>query len=417
MSTSHIRKTVSPPPPLLSLWEMEAYRVRLRLFAALFGLLWIGLGSADWFMRFHWFGWQRNLIIPAHAPAVAMLGTGARSVTNEARRGGDLSNLIGIPAVAEKYAEDRPGAAHTYDAYGFRNAEFATGRCDVVVVGDSYAATGPRDEDTFAVQLARALGRPVYNHAAEGRGTFWSIVRFFASERFVGQEPRVLVWPVIEREIDGTYYQGGLFRVQESAAATGTVARRRSGVDWNQLHPSALRRSLPNTSAFNLAAGKAWNVARYRLFGLLNPAVIPAREGVPGDPLLFYGEAVAAQKWDARKRDLVHVTHALTNLSSMATARNMRLVMVLVPDKECVHAAALPDYVREGLRPCVLPDLERKLRDAGVAVVNLKPIFDSAVQRGEMLYWRDDTHWNPAGAGRAAEATAAEVMRLLQEHP
>lgn len=407
MSASHIKKTLSPEPPLLMAWEQPALRARMRLFSVLFVVMWGLLGAGDWYMRFHWFRWQRNFIVK-EAPAATAAASMAYAVTNELRLGGDLSNLIGIPQVATKYAEERPAAVHVFDAQGFRNRGSPRDRYDIVVVGDSYAATGPQDEDTFAAQLEQASGMSVYNHAAEGRGTFWSIVRFFAAERFVGHEPHFLVWPVIEREIAGDYYEGGYFQVVENARSTGGVATTTSGIDWRILHPSALHVSLPASSAYSLVAAKVWNRARYAVFGRLDPAVIAS---ATGEPMLFYGEAVAAQKWDAKKRDLWHVTHALTNLAAMASARGMTLVMVLVPDKECVHASQLPTYASAGIQPCVLPELEQRLRDAGVAVVNLKPAFDAAVARGDLLYWRDDTHWNPRGARLGAEETAAGLQR------
>ena len=91
----------------------------------------------------------------------------------------------------------------------------------------------------------------------------------------------------------------------------------------------------------------------------------------------------------------------------------MTLLFVLVPDKERVYAEALPRSAQIGMRPSVLPDIESRMRKEGLSVVNLLPAFDSAAANSEMLFWRDDTHWNAQGVRLAATVIAPEVKRLL----
>ena len=406
--SDHFKTAISPPPPLLALWQDAAPRSRCFAIVALLSLLWLGLGAADWFMRFQWFGWQRAFIV--RSATVSAAKPEAVIATNAPWRGGDLSRLIGISSVAAPFEEERPGATNYTDAAGFRNQPPILDRYPVVCVGDSYTATGPRFDETLPAQLSTSLGVPVYNHAVPGRGTFWATVCFFASERFLGSEPRVLVWPVIEREIAGRYFEGGLYQI---FAAPTNVARAASLIDWTQFRPASLKRSLPNTSAFSQLSGRVWNRARYTIFRRLNPAVLPAAKSVCNGPMLFYSEAVNASRWSDKDRDLDHVINAASNLTVLARNRGMTLLFVLVPDKERVYSSALPPSAHIGSQPCILPDLESRMRKNGIAVVNLLPAFEAAAIRGELLFWRDDTHWNPAGVHLAAEMIAPEVKRLL----
>ena len=411
--SSHIKKVISPPPPLLVAFENPALQNRCFAIALLLGLLWIALGTGDWFMRFHKFGWERSFIV--RGAAESAVRDESRVVTNAPYSGGDLSRLIGIRAVAARHEEDRPAATNFFDAYGFRNLPPLLDDYPVVVVGDSYAATGPRMEDTFPAQLSEAIGQPVYNHAVEGRGTFWAIVRFFAAERFRGKEPRVVVWPVIEREVAGAYFEGGLYQISQTEPSAGAKASSAARMDWSQLQPATLRRSLPNTSAFSQIANRIWNRVRYAVFHQVNPAVVPSSSPASGGPMLFYSEAVRFQKWTDSERDLRHLVHAVTNIAAIARSRGMELVFVLIPDKERIYADALPALVRAGMPPDVLPEVERQFRAAGLHVVNLLPVFESAARRGELLFWRDDTHWNPAGVRLAAQTVAPEVRRLSRD--
>jgi hypothetical protein len=55
-----------------------------------------------------------------------------------------------------------------------------------------------------------------------------------------------------------------------------------------------------------------------------------------------------------------------------------------------------------------LDDLAADLRSRGVNTVSLvgplRQAAASGLGRGEYIYWRDDTHWNPRGIRIAAEA-------------
>jgi hypothetical protein len=407
---SHIKTELSPPPPLLKSFESASPRLCLVLSLCV-GLVWIAIGAGDWFMRFHWFGWQRNFVLQ---PVVTPTHSAVASVqTNAPRLGGDLSSLIGIPKVSARYEEARPGATNYIDEAGYRNAERVRSEYQVVLVGDSYAATGPRFEDSLAAKLADQIGQPVYNHAAEGRGTFWAATRFFASEKFRGREPRVVVWPLIEREIAGEYFNGGLFQILSADRVAKNADVSVARIDWNQLAPASLRRSLPNSSALSLFAGKVWTRVNYEIFGQVNSYVVPGVSDVSGGPMLFYLESINSQRWTDDKRQLSGVGHALSEISRLARARGMEIVYVLVPDKERVYAEALPAHIRASVRPSVLPQVEALLREKGLVVVNLQQAFADVAARGGLLYWRDDTHWNPAGVELAVEAVSGEVRRLL----
>ena len=92
------------------------------------------------------------------------------------------------------------------------------------------------------------------------------------------------------------------------------------------------------------------------------------------------------------------------------SARGLRFVAVLAPSKYAVYAPWLPGARAPGDAP-YLDRLERSLRDDGVEVVNLRsPLVAAAgdaLGRGELLFHRDDTHWNAAGVEVAARAIAA----------
>lgn len=409
--SSHIKTELSSPPPLLTSFESAAPR-RCFVLMLCVGFVWLALGAVDWAKRFQHFGWHRGFVI--RSVAAQMERAEVVVLTNGVSRGGDLSKLLGIPAVASRYEEDRPAATNHFDAAGFRNPPKGADSYSVVVVGDSYAATGPRFEDSLSAQLAARLGLPVYNHAAEGRGTFWAAARFFASEKFRGHEPRVLVWPLIEREIAGAYFAGGYFQILSAGKVAPNVAAQSARVDWNQIAPASLRKSLPNSSAYSLKAGQYWNWIRFAVFGQVNPYVIPSAGEVAGGPMLFYSEGIRAHRWSDEQRKPEATAKALRDISTLAAERGITVLFVLVPDKERVYSAALPAHIRASVRPSFLPVVEDAMRRDGVGCINLDENFRRHAEAGgEALFWRDDTHWNPAGVALASEVVAPRVRELL----
>jgi hypothetical protein len=82
------------------------------------------------------------------------------------------------------------------------------------------------------------------------------------------------------------------------------------------------------------------------------------------------------------------------------------LVFVPIPTKYMIyHDYADPASTYNDFLPLLIQELEAK----GVICVNLYPVFME--QRGEILYWADDTHWNDRGMDVAVEATISELQK------
>jgi hypothetical protein len=62
--------------------------------------------------------------------------------------------------------------------------------------------------------------------------------------------------------------------------------------------------------------------------------------------------------------------------------------------------------------------VEALSREHGFTFLDLKPHFVDASKRlfegsHELLWWRDDSHWNPRGHAAAADVTYAHVLAKL----
>ncbi len=395
------------------------------LFVALFALGWVIVLAADWYFRFARYEWDKQLISRPPRAALDVADRPAfRTNLVQATRGGDLTQLIGIQRVAERFEEDRPAGYRVIDPFGFTNPPYERDAApDMVVVGDSFMATGNMDQ-LFSTKLAATSGLFVYNRALFGHGPFVSVLHFMDDPRFQETPPRVVVWGFAEREIDGVFFDSFAYRIRtrdvrmEAEIGAETARPGRTRVYWRAFAPRSLKASLPNTSFMAQVGEWLWNRARYVLFRRITPWVVVAAEPVAGDPVLFYRHHIGVLGRDPEELRLELIAPSVQVFDEYCRERGMELVVVLIPEKEQVYRHALPAQFNppeDPLPPSTLWTVEQELKARNIRVVNMLAPFREAFQRGERLYWQDDTHWNPHGVQMAAEHVWEEVMNVFPD--
>ena len=404
-------------PEVLSDFESAPLR-RVRRWVGVGLGLWLSLLAADWSARFLVFRWHRQWM--PTVPATPSGGAGAdaaaaRTFAVPAQTGGGLTAMLGMPWLAKRYEEFHPGYSVPMDPFGYRNPPLPEGRpSDVVMLGDSFLLS--LGTQNVAQALASIGGRPVYNHARAGAGPFQEMWKFIASDRF-DPPPPVVVWNLSARELGAPlfsrqpvdYWFARARSDRESDAGPAPTRIRRDLLD-----PRVLRQSWPDTSLAAYGSRRAWMWIRFLVFREWPKEVRGVEDPVWG-PMLFYGENLRLLPLYRPEVDAPAVVQTAVKVAHGFRERGMSLVVLLVPEKEQIHARALPPEDRQTLArgPELLSAIERGLLDAGVPTVNLIPAFQEATARGERLYWRDDTHWNDAGIRLAAEELWRVVEPLL----
>lgn len=413
----------------LSQLENEAPRRNSRRVVLLALCVLCALTVSDWVFRCTRYQWHQRVVRITGGP-VQQTAAPREAVTRQipATRGGDLSRLIGIAHVARQYEEERPAGSMMRDAHGYPNPVLADDRfVDVVVVGDSFMATG-RYEDLFATQLAAQTALTVYTHALMGHGPFASLERFVDNPRFQVTPPTYLVWGFAEREITGAFFDRFARRFQQhrarravddpparETAAVREAAPRRIRVDWAELAPAQLRQSLPATSILAQSAEWIWTRLRYYLFRQTHPWVTPADRKILGGPMLFYSYHIETIHWPQTKRAPERVAEVIAEVDAWCRQQGIHLIVLLIPEKEQVYREWIPAQALDAPPPSPLAPLAQALAEHDVRVINLLPPFRQAMEAGELVYWRDDTHWNAQGIRIAAEQVRQVIRQGLAE--
>lgn len=309
---------------------------------------------------------------------------------------GDLASLYNLPGMRE-YRSER----FTTDPQGFRNPAPGPSAPNVVLFGDSFAAgAGVSDQDILSEQLLRESGGAisVFNAAHYSnnidrilvlldRLQFHNhVVVMQISETFLVPE-----WPQPPDPVTRTQKLLGRF-LPAAAAEQGTYyfrcARNLTRYSPVEILCRRMYRTLQNDVALPNAPAA-------------NSNVLPLTDG---RLMLFL--AASLRQAAPPAADIRY----LEQLDAALKAKGNKLLVLLVPDKYTVYAPFLQvpatgsDYMDR---------VEAQLHAQGIPVVNLLQPFraaaDTSLRYDELLYFRDDTHWNRRGIELAARAIVRAI--------
>jgi SGNH hydrolase-like domain, acetyltransferase AlgX len=308
---------------------------------------------------------------------------------------GDLANMGNLPWMRVNRRE-----TFTIDAYGFRNppGRAESGEVSVLLLGDSFAAgSGVADELTLSGQLTSTWGHPTYTLApmlprAATLTAFAKRLRMKPGAWVVHQQTYAYnesqAW-----EIDPVTYPpvGAVQRLRRSFRSDIRPLRILSNQVWKSLQNDVW---LANAFA-----------------GTVRRAHLPN-----GDDMLFIAGESAPPAVSAETAATIAQAVAYSkSLHDEATRLGLRYLAVLLPVKTAVYQHLQESPAATAVPPGMVTETERQLTAAGIQVLDLFAPLTARAGRvfssRQYVYWRDDTHWSPAGIATAAEAIAGALAQ------
>lgn len=310
-----------------------------------------------------------------------------------------------------------PGSG-TADGSGFRNATVPE-RAEVLCVGDSqtWGFHVERDE-TYAVQLGKALQVTAYQMANGGYGPvqYRALVR-----RGLALQPRLVVV--------GFYFGNDLLdAVDYAGLASATDLRTADRQYPPPRNPELDGASSPNATmafvdavlAHSRLLGSAATIVKSRLRGGMldaQPGAVPFDDPAVATVLLPTYRLPTVDPANATVRDGLRITAlCLRDLAAACRAAGAHCVVLAIPTKEFVYAEWQAGTGRELAPLAALRAAEAKTRAewfaaataSGCDVVDLAPACIAALATGTAL-------WPAGGDGHLAPAGHALAARLLAE--
>lgn len=317
---------------------------------------------------------------------------------------GDLAALSG----KKEWREQRELVFQT-DYFGFRNRPDPGNydSLDLIILGDSYGVgDGTSQEKTWPSILSQQYGLNLYNLSMDGASPWEEYINYLLeADRLKTREGTTLLWLLF------------------------------TGNDLiDPCYPAFKRNELPRLGALGKLIHK---FETYRYDSPLRRVLflrgqhsdrddVMARSLPDGRTILFdqaYARLAALSLDEVmRHANYENVKNTFAAMKHLTDERHLRLVVAVAPSKEEVY-----DWVLNQRSPWSSRSTDasgfaaaiKNLTEAnGITFLDLKtPLVDVArkshEQSGELLWWRDDTHWNEAGHRAVASILYENLLRPL----
>jgi alginate O-acetyltransferase complex protein AlgJ len=270
------------------------------------------------------------------------------------------------------------------DRYGFRKKDAEGMRPQVVIIGDSnIAGVGLTQEQMLSEVLEGQLKVPVYPYAPAG-----SINSFLRDLRFQKDPPQVVIVSYIERDILNIPFPK-LSQRRERFRSFYEWRDKLTQIRWVQFVGVMLDRLFKMNMLYYVRA-KVGNGT------LKDHYHFPSKFG----PMLFVqGEAANKEVPYERFRKAVETIEACDQILKK---RHIRFIFLPIPNKENIYHDFLPDP----RRPVFLEELIQELKKRRIETVDTQKAFeDEYRKKSALLFFLDDSHWNPRGVRLAADRT------------
>lgn len=292
---------------------------------------------------------------------------------------------------------DRPQYPFDFqaDRRGFRNARDLD-RADVVVLGDSFVENARLgDAEILTSRLAAELSIDV---VGLGRSGFGPLAELGAlREHLAGLHPKVVVW---------VFFEGNdLADIRATTEPPSPTFRDRSFV-----RNAALVIGRVVDDVFGSGEGEE-DAARHRC--------TPRCPKPPCEPLYFGFRSEPLSGDD--ERALESAFDILSEAKRLTTDAGATLTLAYAPSKFRVYHDVCQRPLGEELQTWTLNDLPERIwrwsEENDVPYVDLTPDLSAAAERGEPVYFADDTHWNARANEIAGDALASVIRSRLNGHP
>jgi SGNH hydrolase-like domain, acetyltransferase AlgX len=292
------------------------------------------------------------------------------------------------------------------DNDGFRNdsSNWATDRpLDLIVLGDSFCAVGGTTQaQTMGSVLAKDHSLNVYNLSIGSHGPLQEYATLvLESGRLKEREGTTVLWVLFTgNDLDDSYF-----------------------TDLETLSPPIL--SWRAQLAARYTSFREGSAVRQLMRRADHSDLLISRTAPDGRTVLFfkpYADRTSRTVDEVRHHpNFAHLSATFTLMRQFAQTKHLRVVVAVVPSKEEVYSWLFnrePEWTSPR-EPSGFSIVAHEFCDLnGFKFFDLKPTLIEASERkfkesGELLWWRDDTHWNGVGQRVAADAIYEKLLREI----
>jgi hypothetical protein len=330
------------------------------------------------------------------------------------------SSMLASPTLRDSLLEPRL-LSYVIGPHGLREVEALAGT-RLFALGDSFVFGHATDEGkTWVDLLGAALDEPVYNLGVTSTGPKQQLMllEHLLATNVDSMRVGRLLWMIFEgNDLEDSYDELRVGSAASSASLRarleGTVPEALLSVPGRLRNQSVLRRLLHGELRLSAQGPDRYLGGRLELDG--------ARFGTPlfhsrrwGYRLFNPDDLEAATK--PREYVLQHphrplLDQTFADMKALSEGKGFRVTVLVAPSDSRVYGAEFEGFPALSEQPHFIDYVVELSRRTGFEVVNLLPVLQPFAER-ELLYYRDDHHWNERG-----NAIVAQLIRdALTAHP
>jgi len=279
------------------------------------------------------------------------------------------------------------------DRYGYRKKDVEGIKAQVVIIGDSnIAGHGLAQKEMLSEVLEDRLKVPVYPYAPVG-----SINTFLKDLRFKKDRPKIVIVSFIERDILNMPFP--------------KLPQKREGLlPFYEWRDELKQTRWVQSSGVLLDRLSKMNMLNYARARIRNTAVMDFHHFPSKFGPMFFVQGEAANK-EVPNENFHKTVKTIEAYDYVLKKKGIRFIFLPIPNKENIYHEYLPN----SRRPIFLKQLIQELKSRNIETVDTQRAFEDEYQNhSTLLYFLDDSHWNPEGVQLAADFTIKLIERNEQ---
>jgi hypothetical protein len=304
------------------------------------------------------------------------------------------------------------------DQYGFRNRRGPAG-VEVFALGDSFCMGHHMADDLiWANRLAASSGKRIYNMGVSGTGPMQQVLLLEYFLRTYPEEfrPRRLLWMIFEgNDLENSYalkHRGAADRESwYSGMFKGTIVDGLLKTPSLLRDESVLRLFIDGQIRFDLVAGSYSAPDHYKLDGetISFPWYHSPRFGYQLFHQEYIDQATQPESYVLNHPNLPALRNAFGRMEALARELKFEVTVVTLPSNVRLYHDVLDDFPVVSESPHFLRQVQKFAQDSGFLTIELEDQL-APFAREELIFMRDDSHWNERGHQLVAELLAEHLF-------
>ena len=299
------------------------------------------------------------------------------------------------------------------DNYGLRNTDDPAA-AKVFALGDSFCfGYDTTQEAVFTERMKSLLGMPVYNMGVAGTSPFQQFLLFEYMLRTYPDafKPRQLLWLVFEgNDLEETYDLQAPRPVSNlRRALDATIVGMVANLPALVRKGSMIRLVTGGNAEMAGTAARQTRLNHYALDRdmLAEPLYRSPQFGPRIFRQVYLDRATQPQSYVRNHPNTPRLAGVFNSMQALAQERGFTVTIVTVPTDARLYKDQFEDFPPITKQPHFIDYVKRLSDENGFKRVDLNELLAPYAEK-EMIYYRDDTHWNERGH--------EIVARILAEH-